>query len=790
MPKPQGKKSGSSGALGKALVRDKERRAIDSRAAGKHSLDLNLHSTSATGGTKNLKSIIERNALDEYLESVLAQKEEHEVEVHRSTMVVSLDHPQQHPRAAPKGRLYGGVSEISVPIPRRPMNFLKRHQQQASDAADHPPPDSQAAAAEPLPAPHANGDDREDDDVFDDEYVDESDIDGGDLGGDEGLDGASEGEEGEDAHDEDESEDDEPSEDADAAADSPTNAAKDQVATASSPPSQPAQPPYPAPGPRYPQSRHTPRRRKDSKGPKEGSGGISAAELDRLEQQSFLSWRRRLAHIEEAQGQVMTPYEKNIEVWRQLWRVIERSRIVLQICDARHPLFYRCGDLEKYVKEMNTGKHSLLVLNKADFLSRDIRRQWVHYFQKQGVPVIFFSALRELRRSGLSVKDDPARLHHPSSSPSPGAGPSNHPQPLAPSDQFLADLDLDINTGYGNLEDEVYVGDGTDVLSCEQLLQYLKTWVAGLRKEDMGGREGGAAEEEMYTVGMVGYPNVGKSSLINALVKAKRVAVSRTPGKTKHFQTFHLPAYQIIICDCPGLVFPSIVASKAALVINGVLPVESLRGDFLPPVQLVCDKITPELLATYLPEALPTRDQDSSDTHQQQGGRHLAAHQPMLDALQRSFLRTGRVDAQTFLTALAHVRGYHSGGKGGQPDLFRTARMVVQHFCTGKLRHVEMPPSAESGWRGLAEGEDGGRDVADNEGDDDDGLLAIVKEREQLGLGRGEDADGDDIEEGLDSEVGSQMGQLQMPKGMTKRKMRFLKKSSLKGGKGRVQLPS
>jgi large subunit GTPase 1 len=37
-------------------------------------------------------------------------------------------------------------------------------------------------------------------------------------------------------------------------------------------------------------------------------------------------------------------------------------------------------------------------------------------------------------------------------------------------------------------------------------------------------------------VGMIGYPNVGKSSTINALCNEKKVAVSATPGKTKHFQ--------------------------------------------------------------------------------------------------------------------------------------------------------------------------------------------------------------------------------------------------------------
>ena len=36
-------------------------------------------------------------------------------------------------------------------------------------------------------------------------------------------------------------------------------------------------------------------------------------------------------------------------------------------------------------------------------------------------------------------------------------------------------------------------------------------------------------------VGTVGYPNVGKSSLINVLCGRKRVGVAAMPGKTKHF---------------------------------------------------------------------------------------------------------------------------------------------------------------------------------------------------------------------------------------------------------------
>ena len=95
-------------------------------------------------------------------------------------------------------------------------------------------------------------------------------------------------------------------------------------------------------------------------------------------------------------------------------------------------------------------------------------------------------------------------------------------------------------------------------------------------------------------VGLVGYPNVGKSSTINSLIGEKKVSVSSTPGKTKHLQTLRLSP-EVFLCDCPGWVFTQFAATKADLVVDGVLPIDQLR-EFTAPVELVTRRIPQEVL--------------------------------------------------------------------------------------------------------------------------------------------------------------------------------------------------
>jgi large subunit GTPase 1 len=96
--------------------------------------------------------------------------------------------------------------------------------------------------------------------------------------------------------------------------------------------------------------------------------------------------------LQEIDDLTMTPFEKNLEFWRQLWRVIEKrsvftplrvdalqpvssSDVIVQIVDARNPLLFRCEDLESYVREMSPDgrKVNVILVNKADLLTDEQR---------------------------------------------------------------------------------------------------------------------------------------------------------------------------------------------------------------------------------------------------------------------------------------------------------------------------------------------------------------------------------------------------------------------------------
>ena len=177
----------------------------------------------------------------------------------------------------------------------------------------------------------------------------------------------------------------------------------------------------------------------------------------------------------------------------------------------------------------------------------------------------------------------------------------------------------------------------------------------------------GEDDHRKVTVGLVGYPNVGKSSTINTLIGAKKVSVSATPGKTKHFQTIHLSP-SIILCDCPGLVFPNFASTRAELVCNGILPIDQLR-EFTGPIALVCERISQAFLEAVYGIKIPIRSLE-------EGG-------------------TGVPTAEELLVAYAQARGFTKTGQG-QPDESRAARYVLKDYVAGKLLFCHPPSHVNS----------------------------------------------------------------------------------------------
>jgi len=112
--------------------------------------------------------------------------------------------------------------------------------------------------------------------------------------------------------------------------------------------------------------------------------------------------------------------------------------------------------------------------------------------------------------------------------------------------------------------------DGDDGIEIGETIQ--------VNKIDTGFEAHSRYRDGVLTIGCVGQPNVGKSSLINAVMGRKVVSVSKTPGHTKHFQTIFL-TQNVRLCDCPGLVFPSKVAQPLQ-VLSGSYPIAQLREPF------------------------------------------------------------------------------------------------------------------------------------------------------------------------------------------------------------------
>ena len=153
-------------------------------------------------------------------------------------------------------------------------------------------------------------------------------------------------------------------------------------------------------------------------------------------------------------------------------------------------------------------------------------------------------------------------------------------------------------------------------------------------------------------IGVVGIPNVGKSTILNRLLETGAAKTGNLPGVTRGKQWVRRNGFEIL--DTPGLLPPKIVSQENGL---KLALIGTIREEILPAYDLVMI-----LLERY-------------------GDRVIEVTEPIFP--------------EEMLERYAKKRGFII--KGGAPDLNRTASTLLKEFRNGQLGRISLedPPTVE-----------------------------------------------------------------------------------------------
>ncbi|KAF0987162.1 hypothetical protein HZS_8015, partial [Henneguya salminicola] len=163
-------------------------------------------------------------------------------------------------------------------------------------------------------------------------------------------------------------------------------------------------------------------------------------------------------------------------------------------------------------------------------------------------------------------------------------------------------------------------------------------------------------KKEFLTLGLVGFPNVGKSSFLNGIMGRKVASVSKTPGHTKYFQTIFI-TNNVVLCDCPGVVFPSII-EKQWQILSGIFPLSQLREPYTS-IGYLAERTD---LVKILRLKHPSENEDSNEW-----------------------------SAWDICIAWANKRGFFTA-KSGRPDVYRAANHLLRLVTIGRIGIYQLPP--------------------------------------------------------------------------------------------------
>lgn len=285
----------------------------------------------------------------------------------------------------------------------------------------------------------------------------------------------------------------------------------------------------------------------------------------------------------------------------ELRKIVENADVLLHVLDARDPIGTKSTAIEEMILS-NHGKKLVFVLNKADLVPRNNLMGWLTYL-RQYHPTIPFKCNTQNQKGNLGR----------------AAGK------------------VGAMSGSGGMQSNQTIG-------ADELLGLLKNYC----RTDV-------KSKSVIAVGVVGFPNVGKSSLINSLMRSRAVNVSATPGFTKVMQEVILDK-NIRLLDSPGVVFADGDASSTVL--RNCINVEEME-DVITPIEIILQRCP----APYLMELY--------------GVSKFSAEDPL-----------------SFLALVARSTGKLK--KGGIPNVEATAKTILHDWNNGKIKYYCNVPELDA----------------------------------------------------------------------------------------------
>ncbi|NXE14023.1 GNL3 protein, partial [Lophotis ruficrista] len=280
---------------------------------------------------------------------------------------------------------------------------------------------------------------------------------------------------------------------------------------------------------------------------------------------------------------------------RELKKVIEASDVVLEVLDARDPMGCRCPQLEQAVTCSGGGKKLLLVLNKIDLVPKENLEKWLSYLKKEFPTVAFKSAT------------------------------------------LMKDKTMEQPT---KRRGRVDLSRTSECFGSKCLLKLLQEY--------------GKTQNKAIQVGVVGFPNVGKSSIINSLKGVRACNVGLARGVTKSMQIVHIDK-QTKMLDSPSIIAdPS--NNALALALRSIIDTEeSGSADVLEGIDAILN--------------------------------HSSKQQVMMHYSIPDFRNT-----EEFLTLLAQRRGMLK--KGAVPDIENVSKLLLCDWTGAKISYHSQPPES------------------------------------------------------------------------------------------------